>query len=432
MGTEAELEAAYRLVNNTHVTMDRVQAAHAEETARRARSVGEILAIHDTTPCHFAHADPTDVGYLNTGKPGFYAHYTLVVDAESRRPLGVSYLEPVLRTKPPRKRPRRKHKTANPSGWVTRKKPNREFERWGRGIERSQVCLRGCAVLHIADRESDSYELMSRCLSNGMRFVFRSRVGTRSARSTTGDKGDLATLIRRHDGVLTREVPLSTRRARFTSRRSKAHPPRHARLATLHVAATRLELQRPRYLGSAFPDTLAVNVVRVWEPHPPTGEQPVEWLLLTTEPVDTPAEIGSVVDAYRARWLIEECNKALKTGCLYEHRQFESREALLTMLAMSLPIACELLSLRAAARDAHDRPRGHPLTPLQIEILRRVGSRSLSAVPTPREVLLAVAGLGGHQRSNGDPGWLVLQRGLTKLIDYEIGWRAARRSPADL
>ena len=36
---------------------------------------------------------------------------------------------------------------------------------------------------------------------------------------------------------------------------------------------------------------------------------------LTTEPVATSADIEAVVDMYRTRWLIEECNKALKTGC---------------------------------------------------------------------------------------------------------------------
>lgn len=432
MGTEAELEGAYRLINNAHVTMDRVQAAHAEETARRARSAHEVLAIHDTTPCQLAHADPTEVGYLSTGKPGFYAHYTLIVAAESRHPLGVAYLESVFRAKPPRKRARRKRKTPNQSGAVTRRKPNREFERWGRGIEQSEACLRGCSVIHVADRESDSYELMSRCLSAGTRFVFRSRIGTRNARSLVGGKGALSTLIGSQQGVLTREVALSTRKPRSAPRQSKAHPPRHARLATLHFAAERLDLERPRYLGGAFPETLAVNVVRVWEPQPPPGERPVEWLLFTTEPIDTPAQIGAVVDTYRARWLIEECNKALKTGCLYEHRQFESRQALLTTLALSLPIACELLSLRGAARVASDHPGAHTLNPLQIRVLRRLGSRSLSAVPTAREVMLAVAGLGGHQRSNGDPGWLVLQRGLTRLLDYEVGWRAALVSAQDL
>jgi hypothetical protein len=38
--------------------------------------------------------------------------------------------------------------------------------------------------------------------------------------------------------------------------------------------------------------------------------------------------------------------------------------------------------------------------------------------------MLAVASLGGHLKSNGDPGWIVLGRGLHDLLLLELGWRA--------
>jgi hypothetical protein len=36
-----------------------------------------------------------------------------------------------------------------------------------------------------------------------------------------------------------------------------------------------------------------------------------------------------------------------------------------------------------------------------------------------------IAALGGHIRSNGDPGWMVLGRGLSQLLVLAAGWRAA-------
>jgi hypothetical protein len=42
--------------------------------------------------------------------------------------------------------------------------------------------------------------------------------------------------------------------------------------------------------------------------------------------------------------------------------------------------------------------------------------------------LLAVARLGGHLRQNGEPGWLVLTRGMQKLRDMEAGWAVAERA----
>jgi hypothetical protein len=40
--------------------------------------------------------------------------------------------------------------------------------------------------------------------------------------------------------------------------------------------------------------------------------------------------------------------------------------------------------------------------------------------------MLGIAALGGHISNNGAPVWLVLSRGLTRLLDTEIGWRLAR------
>jgi len=431
MDSEAELKATYRFVNSEHVSMAALHEAHATQTADRARREHTVLAIHDTTPCHCPHGDPADVGYLNTGKPGFYAHYTLLVGATSRRPLGVSYLETIVRKKPPRRRRVRAAKRQNKSGAQTRKKKNREFARWQRGVTATDARLDGCEVIHVADRESDSYELMTGCLQAESRFVFRVRIRERAV-IENGEKGAIHELAAQAEGILSREVALATRKPRTAPRAAKSHPPRNARMATLHFSAMQVELCRPRYLGRTFPPTLKLNVVRVWEPQPPSGEAPVEWLLYTTEPVDTPAQVAAVVDMYRARWLIEECNKALKSGCLIEQREFQTREAMMVMLAISLPIACEILSLRAGARENPTRPATDVLRPLQIEILKRVGSRKLGNTPTARDALLAVAALGGHQRSNGEPGWHILQRGMSKLLAYEVGWRAARELPADL
>lgn len=324
MGSEAELEGAYRLMNNQAVTFDLLHEAHAGATVQRAESAGPLLAIHDTTTCHFPHADPAEVGYLNTGKPGFFLHYTLLVPRGSKRPLGTTYAEPIFRARAPKKRSSTRGKRRVASGAETRKKKNREFERWGRGIAHTSTLLPTADVLHIADRETDSYELMADCIQHRHRFVFRVRMKNRGDSSEEGLDGSVGELVETTRGVLTREVAISRRKSSSAPRSAKAHPSRTARAATLHFASTRVELRRPRYMGSTFPATLSVNVVRVWEPKPPKGHEPIEWLLYTTEPIESPEDVSSVVDAYRARWLIEECNKALKSGCLIEERQFES------------------------------------------------------------------------------------------------------------
>ncbi|HEX8441816.1 hypothetical protein [Archangium sp.] len=50
---------------------------------------------------------------------------------------------------------------------------------------------------------------------------------------------------------------------------------------------------------------------------------------------------------------------------------------------------------------------------------------ALPAQPTAREATLALAGMGGHLKHNGEPGWLTLGPGYEKLLMAELGWRAA-------
>ena len=57
--------------------------------------------------------------------------------------------------------------------------------------------------------------------------------------------------------------------------------------------------------------SLTLQVVEVREVDPPAAEAPVVWRLVTTEPIDTEAQVAAVVDAYCQRWLIEEFFKAV-------------------------------------------------------------------------------------------------------------------------
>lgn len=426
MADDAALEGAYRLMNNARISSEKLIAAHAKVTALRARAAPEaVLVIHDTTSFEFVHADPHEVGFLNTGKPGFLAHYSLVVARGTRRPLGIGHLEPISRATKPAARSRGGAKSRKGSAWKTATNPERESLRWSRGFAATSELLNGCDVIHAADREGDNYELFGEAVKAGQRFVIRARVKSRSVRGNDGSSDSLSNVVEACHGVLRREVRLSSRVAKPVKEWAKTHPPRAARIAQLEFSATTVVLSRPGYQSKDLPSTLTLNVVRVFEPSPPSGAEPVEWLLYTTEPIDTPEDVANVVDIYRARWLIEECNKALKTGCRYEQHQFESRDALLTLLALTLPIACELLWLRAIAREQPERPASDVLTPVQLSILVELGSRRLPPRPTARDALWAVAALGGHIKNNGEPGWLVLHRGMVKLAAYEEGWTAA-------
>ena len=172
---------------------------------------------------------------------------------------------------------------------------------------------------------------------------------------------------------------------------------------------------------------LTINVVRVWEANPPPGESPIEWKLLTSEPIESPEDVEEIVDKYRRRWLIEEYFKALKTGCAFEKRQLESLSALEKALAIFLPIAWRLLLLRDLSRAVPTAPASFLLTSTQLEILKALAEKPLTDEPSMEDVAYAIARLGGHLKRNGPPGWQTLGHGFRNLLQAEVGWKAHQK-----
>jgi len=80
--------------------------------------------------------------------------------------------------------------------------------------------------------------------------------------------------------------------------------------------------------------------------------------------------------------------------------------------------------MRALSRTGREEAADTVLAPTQIKILRAL-EKKLPERLTVRTALLAIAGLGGHLKNNGDPGWRTLSKGWRKLIDYEAGFELA-------
>ena len=428
---DAELEAAYRWVNNARVTPEALYRAHALRAAERARQAGDVVVIHDTTVIETPYADPSAVGYLNTGRAGYLAHSSLAVGVEPNRcpiPFGVLSVQTEFKTQPPRQSIRKKPAKSK-SGGATARSTTKAFLRWHRGIEASAEVLGDVArVIHVADREADSYPLFCKVQQLGHGCVFRIRCDRRARLASDeieDDWSSLSEIACGLQGTCERTVPLSKRGDKAPPAQLKTHPPREARGALLQYSATRVELKKPHYVPAALPESLELWLVRVWEPAPPDGETPVEWMLLTTEPCETAEDIIRVVDLYRARWMIEDFHKALKTGCLVQERQFESRHALLNVLGLFIPIAVHLLWLRTCAREAPEAPATVAFTPLQLTVLTRLSRRKMPENPTVAQAFWVLAKLGGHIANNGAPGWQVLGRAYVKLLEAVATWKVA-------
>lgn len=421
---DAEVEALYRFLRNRRLSLAALIEPHIVATQARCAALGEVLVVHDTTDMVFAgETARPGLAPLGKGRHGFWLHAALAVSADGvRAPLGLVSLAPFVR---------KTHPVGAPKSDAQRfADPNKESRCWADGV----AAVRGrfgdeIRAIHLMDREGDSYELFAAMIQHDDRFVVRLNHDRRLM--PDGDDAaseKLSDALPRTAPICERQVLLSPRRVGNRPLQAlKKHPPRDGRLARLHFAARRVSLKRPGN-QTHTPAALVVNVVYGWEVDPPSDEKPVEWRLITTEPIETVEQVMRIVDAYRTRWLIEEFFKCLKTGCAYEKRQLESLDTLLVALALLAPIAWQLLLLRHLARGLPDAPARVALTARQLEVLcaTSVGAK-LSPTCTLAAALGAVARLGGHLRQNGDPGWLVLGRGMQKLLWIETGWAAAKQ-----
>lgn len=403
-GDDASLEATYRFLNNEAVDPQAVLSPHYRATMERCGQSDAVIVAHDTTEFRFT-GERAELGRLTTTDNGFLGHFALAMSSD-RVPLGVAGLRTFFRERG----------TRHPKHGERRPLEERESRRWMDLVREVEERLVGHAkAIHVMDREADFYELLAPLLAADCRFVIRSQFDRATELGTIREEVAAAPVR------LKRTVDISARPAAQQPRKARRHPPRKARTAQLQASAKRVTILKARQIGHDLPDSVTVNVVRVFEVDPPDGCEPVEWLLLTTEKIRTARDVSTVIDAYRARWVIEEYFKALKTGCAFEKRQLESRHALLNALALLAPIAWRLLLLRSLAREQTDAPAAHVLTALQLRILQRHERTQLQRTATVAEAMLAIAALGGHIKNNGPPGWQVLGRGLEDLMLMERG-----------
>jgi hypothetical protein len=420
---DAEVEALYRFLRNRRVSLQTVLAPHLLASAARCQALGDVLVIHDTTPVTVAREQtPSGLTRLGPRRHGFWVHAALAVSAEGlRAPLGLLSLDPFARQPPPSE--------GAQSHWRERfRDPTKESRRWAEGVTTVRDrCGDAVRAIHLMDREGDSDALFAELCAHGDRFVIRLAHDRRVETDAVPDANKLSDAIRRTECLTEREVERSPRRDTHQAKRSRlGHPPRPRRRATLQVTACRVTLPRPDGIGNTLPPGLSLHVVAVGEAAPPAGETPVEWRLMTTEPIDTVAQVLQIVDWYRTRWMIEEFFNCLKTGCADEQRQLESLDTFLVALALLAPVAWNLLLMRHLAREFPHANAAVALTGRQIALLRTtLAGQTLSITPSVRDALLVVARLGGHLRQNGEPGWLTLTRGMQKLRDMEAGWAAA-------
>jgi Transposase DNA-binding/Transposase DDE domain len=416
MGSDADQEALYRFLGNKKVTLEALLEGHRDQTLERISCHRLVRIAHDTSEFTFDGDRDGLHAKKSRGRSNFYAHFALATVADdSREPLGVVGVRPFVNAEPldggltTAQRSARKRATP---------RHEKKSSRWEKlAIDVDNELPAGVEAIHLMDQEADDYNVFCALRQAGLRFVIRV-----DARRLTAENIQTDEFLADKPAQLLREVQVSVRKKK---RATRQHPIRSERMARLSVRASKVTLRRPRQ-GTAELEEITISAVHVFEASPPADEPPIEWMLFTSEPVDTLVDIAAVVDHYRGRWIIEEYFKSLKTGCAFEKRQLGSFDALVRALGLLVPMAWTLLALRTIGRGHGDRKATHVFSKDQIRLLnillKKRGRKVLPAAPTVRDAMLGVAALGGHIKNNGDPGWIVLGRGLQRLFEAEEIW----------
>lgn len=150
-----------------------------------------------------------------------------------------------------------------------RERANRQSQRWVKAIEAIGAPPAGMRWVHVGDRESDIFAFFEQTKATGVDFCIRM---VRNRRV-----GDWSTDDPRYLLDQTRHLPARGERRLELP----AKPGQPARTADLLVSWQEVTLRSPRNVPGE-PTTVQAWVVRTWEPHPPPGVLPLEWLLRTS------------------------------------------------------------------------------------------------------------------------------------------------------
>ena len=379
-----------------------------------------ILSVGDTTFLDYRGIKVKREGYGPTGNGGngLILHSALAIEPLQGQTIGLLWQKLWNREhkpKPPQaETPEQKKQRQKIARKAARQTPfeQRESYRWVEALtELEQQVESNTRVIHVFDREGDISEVF-----DAVRQLKHTGVLVRASHNRSLDQNS-----QRLWDFMEEFQPISFERAINL-------PPtkqRQARSTKLAVGFSPVQLRTPY----RFDNRDAINVYAVYatEIDCPEGETPLEWMLLTTEVVDTVEMADTILRWYTYRWRVEEYHKIFKSGCQIERYRLAA-VGMKTMLGFFSIIAVELLRVTYLHRTQPNAPALEILTPLQIEVLKAGTSKKLESTLTVAWAVESVAFLGGYleHRRKTPIGIQVLWRGWLKLYDLCQGWQLAR------
>lgn len=416
----SETDAAYKFFANPRVDAAGIVAPHCQATIDRCRQEPVVLLVQDTSELDYTakSASIEGLGVLDhRDRRGMHLHLQAAFTPDGCC-LGVVGAEFLIRSEESIGKARERAYLPI---------EQKESVRWLEGYRQACAVQRELLVpqvVSIGDREADIYEIFAEAERNAHKprwhkadFIIRAK----NDRSLPEKDEDAGRWCYRKLWSALKESPERFRRTIDLP----ATPQRAARQARLAVRACEVTLKPPYRQDRKLPP-VTVRAVLVEEIDPPDGVEPVEWLLLTSLPIDSCQAIEQVIDYYCGRWPIEVFFRTLKTGCRVEELGLESVERLKPCVALYLIVAWRVMFVTILGRECPDVPADVLFADAEWQSVWHIVKQEPppKTPPSLGEFLPILASLGGYlnRRHDPPPGPQSLWIGLRRMVDFAHAW----------
>lgn len=412
--SDADFKGACRFFDNDLVTPDKILAPHAAETIVRCQRENVVAVLQDSSDLDFDYLKGIEGFEPLQAKidKGFRIHPLLVINSQGTS-LGVLDALNYTRTK--------KSTTKNRNSLPIEEK---ESSRWLFGFRKTcqlKKQLPDVTVVSIADREGDIYE----CL----------------AEAQGAENGSAAHLLVRsnHNRCLTKEDAVNDKLEKKLIRSSVIYETKlkinqyrpGERVANMAIRTKAVTIKAPATCLKKSLPSLQINAVLISEIDPPKGVEPIDWLLITTLPIDTAEQVKLIVSLYAKRWFIEVFFKVLKSGCKIDAPHLQERCRIENFIAISMLVAWRVMLQTYLPREYPNAPCTVLFTELEWKLAYNAayeGKRPmLQNTPTLKEAVMLIAMLGGYKVRKQPPGIQTIWQGTTRLMDIAKGYKMAQQ-----
>ena len=289
----SDLKRTYEFLANSKTSFQLVVDPSHYQTANLVKNLPIILSVGDTSFLDYKKIKNkrSEYGPTGNGGNGLILHTSLAVDPDCGQPLGILW-EKVWKREKSEKGKKKKR---------TRPFEEKESYKWVEAIKNIPEVLQKVnpiklpKVIHIFDREGDIAEVFEELKNREKAGLL---VRATHNRVLKDEPNYLWAYMRKQPVQSSFQLAISP------------HETRKKRTGVFEVRFCPVQLRSPERLKET--DGFKVYAVYATEINVPEGEEPISWMLLTTEKVESISEANTILRWYSYRWLIEEYHKILK------------------------------------------------------------------------------------------------------------------------